>query len=112
RERSAAAPPPGGAVASCGVEARRAHDDNGDGAIAAEDAVYRELLVWEDNGDGVSTPGELRPLSETGIVKLNVKFTESSGVDAAGSLLAMWGSFEREDGSTGLSCDVFFADDR
>src|SRR5690606_22684484 len=81
RELFGDATPLGGGVASHGFEALRAHDDNGDGAITAEDAVFSELLVWEDNGDGVSTLGELRPLSETGIVKLNLKFTESSGVD-------------------------------
>ena len=49
-------------------------DANGDGMVSADDPAFAELLLWQDRDtDGVSTPEELRPLTELGILAIPVK---------------------------------------
>ncbi|QEG32590.1 hypothetical protein GobsT_74460 [Gemmata obscuriglobus] len=48
-------------------------DDNRDGVISG--AELDTLALWHDaNANGVCDAGEVKPLSEYGIVKLSVKF--------------------------------------
>ncbi|VTS02346.1 haemolysin-like protein : HlyJ haemolysin-like protein OS=Pseudomonas aeruginosa GN=hlyJ PE=4 SV=1: TPR_16 [Gemmata massiliana] len=57
-----------------GYDALASLDDNGDGVIA--DKELEGLSLWHDaNGNGVCDPGEVKPLSEHGIVSLSCKFT-------------------------------------
>lgn len=53
-----------------GYDALRSLDDNGDGILSG--AELDDLALWHDaNGDGICDPGEVRPLSEYGIVGLS-----------------------------------------
>ena len=52
-----------------GYQALAALDDDGDGRLAG--AELRGLALWRDgNGDGLSGPGEVRPLADWGIAAL------------------------------------------
>ena len=56
-----------------GYDALRALDDDGDGRIAG--AELAGLALWHDrNADGVSDRGEVRPVSEWGIVSLSCEY--------------------------------------
>ncbi|HEY1186753.1 MAG TPA: tetratricopeptide repeat protein [Gemmata sp.] len=56
-----------------GYDAMAALDDNRDGALSGTE--LDGLALWHDaNGNGVCEPGEVKPLSEYGIVSLSVKF--------------------------------------
>ena len=56
-----------------GYDALAGLDDNGDGVLSG--AELDGLSLWHDaNGDGVCDPGEVKTLSEYGIVSLSVKF--------------------------------------
>ncbi len=56
-----------------GYDALRSLDDDGDGRIA--DAEIAGLALWHDrNADGVSDRGEVRPVSEWGIVSLSCEY--------------------------------------
>ena len=51
----------------------RAHDENADGFIDAQDAIWQDLLIWQDsNQDGVSDVGELHTLDALGIQNIVV----------------------------------------
>lgn len=51
----------------------RAHDGNADGFIDAQDAIWQDLLIWQDsNQDGVSNAGELHTLDALGIQNIIV----------------------------------------
>jgi tetratricopeptide (TPR) repeat protein len=56
-----------------GYEPLAALDDNCDGKLAGAELVG--LALWHDtNGNGLSDPGEVKPLAEHGIVSLSCKF--------------------------------------
>lgn len=48
-----------------GFEALRIFDENKDGVIDAKDKEFKKLLLWYDNGDGISTAKELKALHKT-----------------------------------------------
>ena len=45
-------------------------DSNADGVIDAADPGYAELVLWRDNGDGVSQADELLSLTEVGLTAI------------------------------------------
>jgi hypothetical protein len=56
-----------------GYDALAALDDNRDGQLTGKELTG--LALWHDvNGNGISEPGEVKPLSEFGIVALSCKF--------------------------------------
>ncbi|HYD17691.1 MAG TPA: calcium-binding protein [Patescibacteria group bacterium] len=60
-----------------GFLALASYDQNGDGAITAEDAVYGELRVWvDDNNNGYSETGELHTLSSLGITSIGTGYND------------------------------------
>ncbi len=63
-----------------GYEALRSLDDNQDGVLRG--AELRGLALWQDrNGDGVSDPGEVRPVAAWSITAISCAAeTHSSGV--------------------------------
>jgi hypothetical protein len=65
-----------------GYEPMRALDDDGDGELRGRE--LRHLALWRDvNRDAVSDPGEVRPLSEYGIVALTCRGGKGDGIYAA-----------------------------
>jgi hypothetical protein len=61
-------------------------EGNGNGWIDPEDRIYRRLRLWTDHDhDGISDPGEVRPLRALGIVALDTAFTVSLEVDEHGN---------------------------
>jgi hypothetical protein len=56
-----------------GYDALASLDDNGDGVLTGKELAG--LALWHDaNGNGICDPGEVKPLSEYGIVALSCKF--------------------------------------
>lgn len=55
---------------------------NGDGAISAEDAVYRNLRIWVDRShNGLSEPDELFTLPQVDIFAISLRYQEHRWVD-------------------------------
>jgi len=62
-----------------GYEAMAALDDDRDGELKGSELRY--LALWRDaNVNGVSDPGEVRPLAQHGIVALSCRFTRGDGL--------------------------------
>jgi hypothetical protein len=97
-----------GGWAPDGFAALARHDDNGDGAIDAADPVYSSLLLWHDDGDARSTPGELVPLSVSGLERIHLARTRVDETDAAGNLLGLASSAVAADGHDAPIIDVWF----
>ncbi|MCR6644592.1 MAG: hypothetical protein NVV62_08775 [Terricaulis sp.] len=77
-----------------GFEALRALDDDRDGVLRG--AELGGLALWRDaNGDGVSDPGEVLPVSAHGIVGLGVR-----GEETRRDLITAPDGVRFEDGST------------
>ncbi|MFZ5997812.1 MAG: hypothetical protein ACOYW7_10030 [Nitrospirota bacterium] len=97
-----------GTKASNGFQALAELDGNSDGKIDSNDAAFAQLKVWQDiNGDGYSTSGELKSLSELGIQSINTGYTNSTTVDAQGNEHKQIGSFTWNDGTTSAAEDVW-----
>jgi Ca2+-binding RTX toxin-like protein len=111
-----------GTTAANGFLALANYDDNLDHQINVLDAIYSQLRVWVDNGDGVSQANELFSLTELGIASVNVSYTSqgfidgngdyqangSNAVDASGNEHRQISNFTRTDGTTGAVADVWF----
>ena len=74
----------GGDTLGQGFAELAAYDSNHDGVIDARDAHFGDLLIWQDaNGNHRTDPGELRTLSQAGIVSLSLGYayepTEQGG---------------------------------
>ncbi|OUL15766.1 hypothetical protein B0X78_05520, partial [bacterium AM6] len=93
---------------SAGLRALAIEDKNGDGRIDADDEVFASLRVWRDlNQDGVSQANELFSLSELGIRSIAVDPTSTQNVALGnGNTVDSYGSFERVDGTLGVTADL------
>ncbi|MFH0785094.1 MAG: hypothetical protein V2B20_24495, partial [Pseudomonadota bacterium] len=101
-----------GGKAANGFSALAEYDDNKDGRIDANDAVFSQLKVWRDlDADGVSDAGELIGLAETGVARLNLTITASSGKDAQGNDHRLVGSYVDTGGASHTMTDVWFTID-
>lgn len=75
-----------GRFARHGYEVLAELDQNGDGAISADDSAFGALLLWQDrNRDGQSSEDELSSLIAAGIRALSLDFKESRRVDRWGN---------------------------
>ncbi len=92
-----------------GFEKLRGYDDNGDGVIDKNDAIYDQLRLWvETTEDGVSEADETMSLAEAGIASISVGYDNVREDDGTGNLIGQKGEFTRDDGSSGLAADVWF----
>lgn len=65
------------------------------------DDVFSHLRLWQDlNHDGVSTPDELKALSEFGIAGISLQYTLSRHKDQYGNVFRYVGAIYKTDGST------------
>lgn len=82
-----------------GYEAMRALDDNADGELRGEE--LRGLAIWRDaNENGISEPGEVRPLEDWGIAALACE-----GETVSNTLSVSRGGVRFEDGTVRPSYD-------
>ncbi len=97
----------GGAYASS-LDALRSLDSNGDGVIDAKDTRFGEIKVWQDaDSDGQTDGGELKTLSEHGIISLDLDANDAD-TSNNGNLVFAEGEFTTSDGDTGSYVGVSF----
>ncbi len=65
---------------------RTENGGNNDGAVDGRDTIFASLRLWQDvNHNGISEAGELRALSQRGVVTLELDYQESKRVDQYGN---------------------------
>ncbi|MFH0822011.1 MAG: hypothetical protein V2B18_04620 [Pseudomonadota bacterium] len=90
-----------GTIAANGYQALAEWDDNQDGKIDSNDAVFAQLRVWQDeDGDGYSRPEELHTFTELGITAVNLDSTVANATDSQGNTQTRVGSFEDGDATS------------
>jgi hypothetical protein len=90
----------GGARAENGFIALAELDGNGDGKITAADAAFSSLVVWSDNdGDRLSSPGELAPISSFRLVSIDLAYSKVPRCDGRGNCEIERAGFRYVDGS-------------
>ena len=94
----------GKTLASSGFAALAEYDDNKDGKIDSNDAIYTLLRIWQDSdGDGITSVGELKQLVELGIVSIGLSYSNTGVTDSANNIQVRTGSFTLADGSSRLT---------
>jgi len=102
-----------GQRASNGFQALADLDSNTDGKIDINDTAYSQLKIWQDaDGDGYTSEGELKTLSDAGIASINTGYTNSTTVDSNGNAHKQVGTFTRADGTVASATDVWFKMDK
>ena len=101
-----------GTKAPNGFEALAQYDSNGDGIIDKNDAVFDSLRIWVDpDGNGISSEGELKSLSELGIIGIRLDYTELNGETGTEAILGNGASFIREDGTESAAAELWVSSD-
>ena len=87
-----------GGHAAHGFEALSELDSNRDGKITAADDRFSELVLWNDlDEDRVGAYAELRPLSETSLVAIDLGYERRAHCDGQGNCGYERASFEYRD---------------
>lgn len=92
--------------AANGFEELRKLDSNGDRRIDAADRDFDKLLVFRDNGNGLTEPGELLTLGDAGIAHIDLAYTNVNEAAAGGNRLAQRAVFSYADGRRGHAADA------
>ena len=93
------------------LEGLRAFDTNDNGLLDAGDERFADFLVWQDaNQNGISDEGELRTLTEAGIVQLNLTLNQTGEEPADDhNVIFATTDYLKSDGSLGVVGDISFA---
>jgi len=92
-----------------GYAALAVYDDNADGLITNEDAVWSSLQIWVDaNHNGISEAAELAGLGQYKIRGIDLRYHESRRKDRYGNELRYWSKVLRDDEPPTFAVDVFF----
>lgn len=95
-----------------GFEVLGEFDDNGDGYIDSDDAIYEQLRLWQDlDQDGLSESGELRTLEELAVARLDLSYEGSSYIDENGHPHYQRGRYIDAFGGVQQMDDVYFQSD-
>jgi len=89
---------PDGSPAENGFQVLDALDNNQDGKIDVNDAIWNQLKIWQDiDGDGYSASDELFTLDELGIRSINTGYSNSTYADGNGERTTVrWGAIPEQ----------------
>ena len=86
------------------------HDEDGNHRIDQADAIWGQLRLWIDDGDGVQQANELKSLADAGVSWIGLDADGDTSEHAAGdSLVFGTAAFGRTDGTQGDLADALFA---
>ncbi|MCP4645231.1 MAG: hypothetical protein GY851_32615 [bacterium] len=92
--------------AANGFEELRKLDSNGDGRINSKDNDFDKLILFKDNGNGLTEEGELASLAESGISEIQLGYSNVRQVAMGGNRIEQIASFLRNDGTRGGAADA------
>ncbi len=86
-----------------------AYDSNADGKISVGDLVWSELKVWQDRDrDGETDAGELKSLTQLGILELSLTSTALNATTPQGTQLLSYGSVTFDSGRVSTMFEAIF----
>jgi len=91
-----------------GFAALARHDANGDGWLDGFDPDFGRLLVWRDDGDGVTRSGELSTLAQAGVLGIPLAARRVGVRDASGNELGLEATARSSSGVDVPVVDVWF----
>ncbi|WP_170138706.1 calcium-binding protein [Edaphovirga cremea] len=98
-----------GKLAANGYQALQELDENQDGILDSNDALWQQLRIWQDsNSNGVVDNDELLSMDDAGVLSLSTEYSNSTYIDEHGNAHKQQGSITYTDGRAGISADVWF----
>lgn len=94
--------------AANGFEELRKLDNNNDGFIGPEDEHYKDLVLWQDNGDGISTKEEMFTLPSSGIERIALNYKDVNITADGNNTMTQKSFFIRQDNTVGRVADIKF----
>ena len=102
-----------GEFAENGYEALAEFDENSDGTLNSEDAIFGNLQIWQDeNSDGLANEGELKTLEDLGVESISVSYETNEFMDSNNVQHREESVYSLEDGTSGLTNTLWFDSDR
>jgi len=92
--------------AANGFEELRKLDSNADGVIDDLDRNFDRLLLWRDDGNGISEDGELITLAQAGIASISLGYQNVDQAALGGNRIAQIAAFHFTDGCLGRAADA------
>jgi hypothetical protein len=90
-----------------GFTALAKEDQNQDGKINSQDAVFSKLRVWQDlNQDGISQAAELKTLAQLGIASISVQAKNETLPQGNGNTISHTATYTKTDGTIGQAATV------
>jgi len=94
--------------AANGFEALKKFDDNKDGKIDENDAIWQKLSLWRDiNSDAKTDEGELISIKDTDIKSIDLNYNNTH-IESNGNTIKQVSKVEFKDGSSTTANDVNF----
>ena len=97
--------------ASSGFSALAQYDQNADGKIDSNDAIFSELGIWKDNGNGITEDGEIVTLADLGVKEINLGYQNVNTVDSNGNSVLRSSTIVMNDGTTYNLGELNFVND-
>ena len=84
-----------------------------DEQMDSRDAAYSRLMLWRDvNHNGLSEPGELTPVTDSGIAMISTRYTDHRRIDRFGNEFRQKGRLMWADGTAAPVYDVWLRTSR
>ena len=97
-------------TAANGFDALARYDASQDGILSDADDIWQHLRVWIDSDrDGVSTPAELKVLSDLGVAAIDLSYETGLTYDPQGNQHRQVGHYITTSGEERAVTDVWFA---
>lgn len=91
-----------------GFEELRKLDNNNDRSIDPEDTKFKELVLWRDNGDGISSQDELFTLSQLEIERIALNYKDTNIIADGNNTITQKSYFIRKDNTVARVADIKF----
>ena len=96
-----------------GTEELATYDENNDGIIDEQDAIFKQLKLWHDQNENAQTEvGELKTLTEDNITSINIQEISEVNQVVEGNVILSTSTYQKTDGTEEMIANLDLAIDQ